>query len=249
MRPIHGVLLGGVLILASTGVALGQRADADASGAASSTTRSTTTQSTGAVDVSGQSGMQAQMKAATSADAGANVDATLRPIRQRAMNAPAKSRAAVDKKLSEISAQISGEANEKGDAVVAGRIGPEFGMTAEALTAEQGKFDAGWGELVIAHTLAANAKTGVTAEQLFSLHREGLGWGQIAYGLNLRLGEVAAAVASEGSVAAGRAKADGKPAMIHSGTRVAANTNAGVHAGGTKVGAASSVGVGVKVGK
>jgi hypothetical protein len=222
-------LLGGVLILATAGIALAQ----------------------GAVDANGQSSTQAQLKATTSAEAGANADASLKPIRERAMKTPAKSRAAVDKRLSEISAQISGEANEKGDVLVAGRIAPEFGLTAEALAAEKTKLDAGLGELVIAHTLAANSKTAVTAEQLFTLHREGLGWGQIAYGLNLRLNEVATAVASEGSVAAGRAKADGKPAMIHTGTRVAAGatTNTGVRAGQTSVGTSSSLGVGVKTGK
>ena len=234
MRPIHGVLLGGILVLASTGMGLAQGTDADAAGAA-------------------QAQMKASMNAGADANAevAANAEATLKPIRERAMNAPAKSRAAVDKKLSLVSAQISGQANEKGEAIVAGRVGPEFGLTADAMTAEQTKFDAGLGEVVIAHTLAANTKTAVTAEQLFTLRHEGLGWGQIAYGLNLRLAEVATAIASEGSVAAGRAKADGKPAMIHSGTHVAAaaNTNAGAHAGQTGVSASSGIGLGVKTGK
>jgi hypothetical protein len=102
---------------------------------------------------------------------------------------------------------------------------------------------------MIAHTLMANSRTAVTVEQLFLLQREGFGWGQIAHGLNLRLGEVVAAVKSEGNVAAGRAKADGRPAMIHSGTHVNAGTKAGVRAGPATAGAASSVGAGVKVGK
>jgi hypothetical protein len=229
-------LLGGILVLASAGVTMAQ---GTAPNAYTQPEMKTTTEG-----ANPNSYTQPEMKATTEVDADANADASLRSIRERAMNAPGKSRAAVDKKLSEISAQISGEANEKGAAVVAGRIGPEFGLTADAMAAEQTKFDAGLGELVIAHTLAANAKSGVTTEQLFTLHHEGLGWGQIAYGLNLRLAEVAAAVASEGSVAAGRAKADGKPAMIHSGTRVAAAANTRVHAG-----AASSMGIGVKAGK
>ena len=85
-------------------------------------------------------------------------------------------------------------------------------------------------------------------DQIFQLRDDGLGWGQIAYGLNLKMSEVTAAVKSEGNVAMGMAKADGKPAMIHSGTHIAATQNAGVHAGPASVGTASSVGVGLKVG-
>jgi len=243
MKVIPGVLLASALILSSIGVALGQEKDPNVSGTASSSTHSV-----GTVDVHGPIDAHGNVQTATSAEAGAGVDASLTPIRERAKKASTNACAAVQKQLAEISRQIDAEANDKGDAVVAGRIAPEFGMTAETMTAEQSSLNAGLGEVVIAHTLMANSKASVTAEQLFRLQREGLGWGQIAHGLNLRLGEVTAAVKSEYSVAAGRAKADGKPAMIHSGTNVATNAKAGVHAGPASAGAASSVGVGVKVG-
>ncbi|HEY2924068.1 MAG TPA: hypothetical protein VGJ98_03810 [Candidatus Eisenbacteria bacterium] len=256
MRAISGVLLGYALILASVGVAMGQGGDASASGTASSTTRSQ-----GAVEIPGPIDAQGTMQSATKAEADASADAgmkadadakakaILNTIRERAKNASTKARAKVEKELAEISSQIDAEANGKGDIIVAGRIAPEFGMTGEAMIAEQSKFDTGLGELMIAHTLMANSRTAVTVEQLFLLQREGFGWGQIAHGLNLRLGEVVAAVKSEGNVAAGRAKADGRPAMIHSGTHVNAGTKAGVRAGPATAGAASSVGAGVKVGK
>jgi len=243
MRTIPGVLLISALILASVGMALAQEKDPNASGAASAGATST-----GAVEVPGPIDAQGNMQAGTDAQANAETDATLTSIRERAKKASSKACAAVQKQLAEISRQIDAEADMKGDILVAGRVAPEFGMSAEAMTAEESNLGAGLGELIIAHTLIANSRTAVTADQLFTLHREGMGWGQIAHGLNLRIGELTAAVKSEYNVAAGRAKADGRAAMIHSGTNVSANTKAGVHAGPASAGAASSVGVGVKVG-
>jgi hypothetical protein len=247
MRVIPGVFLGSALILASVGAALGQQADPSASG-----TTSSNSGSTGTVDVQGPMDAQGNMQATTNTDNGANADASLNAIRERAKKASTKTCAAVQKQLGEISRQIDAETNAKGDVIVAGRMAPEFGMTAEAMTAEQSKFDTGMGELTIAHTLMANSKTEVTMEQIFQLHQEGLGWGQIAHGLNLRISELAAAMTSEQNVASGRAKADGKVAMIHSDTRLATSTKAGAKAGAplgsTHVGTASSAGVGLKVG-
>jgi len=247
MKVRPGVFLGSALILASVGVALGQQADPSASG-----TTSSNQSSTGTVDVKGPVDAQGNMQAAAGTDAAANTDASLSPIRERAKKASAKTCAVVQKQLAQIARQIDAETNEKGDVVVAGRVAPEFGMTPEAMTAEQSQFGTGMGEIMIAHTLMSNAKTTVTCEQLFQLHKEGLGWAQIAHGLNLRIGDLGAAMNSELNVASGRAKADGKVALIHSDTRVASSTKAaakaGVQAGSTGVGAASSAGVGLKVG-
>lgn len=227
MKAIQSVLFGCVLLLAFAGVAAAQSSDPAMTGTASSSVQSSTT-------VEGQAG----------------ADASLQAIRDRAKSASPKARATVDKKLTKISGAIDTEANAKGKAVAAGRVAPEFGMTGDALAAETDQFGAGLGEVVIAHTLMANSKTTVTMDQLFSLRKDGMGWGQIAQGMNLRLGEVVSAVMSEGKVAQGTVKADGKTAMIHSGSTQAsthAGLGAGVKAGNT--GAAGSLGVGAKVGK
>jgi hypothetical protein len=247
MKVIPGVFLGSALILASVGVALGQQADPSVSG-----TTSSNSNSTGTVDVKGPVDAHGNMQTAGGTDAAANTDASLDPIRERAKKASAKTCAVIQKQLAQISRQIDAEANEKGDVVVAGRMAPEFGMAPEAMTAEQSQFGTGMGEITIAHTLMANSKTTVTCEQLFQLHKEGLGWAQIAHGLNLRLGDLNAAMNSEMNVASGRLKADGKVAMIHSDTRMASSAKgaakAGVQAGSTGAGTASSAGVGLKVG-
>jgi len=244
MKAISGVLLSGVLILAAAGVALGHDTDPKVSGATSSGTGST-----GTVETQGPVDAHGVVQTTTVTETGAEANASLNAIRERARKASTKAHATVQKELGEISRKVDAEVSEEGSAVVAGRIAPEFGMTAEAMIAEQAKLEVTMGELMIAHTLAANSKVDVAAEQLFMLQHEGLGWGQIAHGLNLRLGEVTAAVKSEGNVAAGVTKADGKPAAIRSGTHVAASTNSGVQAGPAHTGAASSVGVGVKLGK
>jgi hypothetical protein len=139
MKVIPGVFLGSALILASVGAALGQQADPSASG-----TTSSNSVSNGAVDVKGPVDAQGNVQAATSSDAGANADASLNAIRERAKKASAKTCAVVQKQLGAISRQIDAEANEKGDVIVAGRVAPEFGMTAESMAAEQSKLTRGW---------------------------------------------------------------------------------------------------------
>jgi hypothetical protein len=249
MKQITGALLGGVLVLASVGIAFGQVSDPAASGAASTTTGTQSTLESKPPGAPTHVQAETQAQTATSAEASADANGALKAVRDRAKGAPAKTREAVEKKLTEISKEIDAEAAAKGHAVVADRVAAEFGMTSETLLAEQNTLNTGWGDLVIAHTLLANAKTPLTTEHLYSLHRSGFGWGQIAYGLNLRLGEVTAAVKSEGGVATGLTKADGKAAMIHSGARVGATTKTSAVAGKTSVGASSGVGVGVKVGQ
>lgn len=229
MRQLQSVLFGGMLLLGSLGMASAQSSDPAAA-------------------------PSAQMSATTKTETSMDADASMKAIRDRAKGASPKARAAADARLKKLSGQFDAEAGAKGGTVAAGRVAPEFGMTADALVAEETQYGAGLGEVVIAHTLLANSTTTVTMDQLFAMRKDGMGWGQIAQGLNLKLGEAVSAVMSEGRVATGRAKADGKVAVIHTGSTTAAThagMAAGAHAGHTGVGAAGSVGVGVgaKVGK
>jgi hypothetical protein len=196
----------------------------------------------------------ATVEAAGKANAGAA--ATPRPnpaldaARTKAKKAPAKEREEVEKKISASVNEVEAEASAKGDATVAGRIAAEFGMTTDAIVAERSQYGRGWGELMIAHTLAANGTSGLTVADILELRAEGMGWGQIAHGMDLKLGEVASAVRAEAKVATGLAKADGKPAMIRgvkAGAAAGAQTSA--KAGrGKEAGAPASVGVGVGAG-
>lgn len=185
----------------SAGAALAQTGD-------NTTTPSTTPPAS--VPVSDQASTQATTATATA-------DAKLAAIRERALATSEKTKKSVDTKLDVTKSAVDGEAASKGDNVVAGRLATEFGMTPDALTAEKAQFNTGWGDLMIAHSLQTNAKTAITLDQLFQMRTDGMGWGQIANGLDLRLGEVVSAVKSEGNVATGHTKADGKVATIHSG--------------------------------
>lgn len=258
MRSIRTALVGGGLLLVAWGTCWAQSSDPNS--AATSGSATTQTQSTIQGQAGNQTGTQTStdMNAATTANMSMpEPDASMKAIRERAKNAPTKGRALVDKKLAKISSDVDAEATAKGQDVAAGRVASEFGMTGDALVAEAGQFGAGLGEVIIAHTLIANSTTAVTMDQLFGMKKDGMGWGQIAQGLNLRLGEVVSAVMSEGNVARGTAKADGKTAMIHSGSSTHAGAHAGagtaasVKAGHVGADAAGNVGVGVgaKVGK
>jgi hypothetical protein len=180
------------------------------------------------------------------AEAGASAGATV--IMEKAKKAPVPEAEDTEKKLGLTVKKVDEEAAANGDQTVASRLGAEFGLTPDALIAERATYKTGWGELMIAHTLLANAKSGVvTLDQLFEMRRNGLGWGQIAHGLDLRLGGLVSAVKAEGRVAVGAAKADGRPAKIQ---KVTARANAGTKVGvgaGKGTGAATDVGVDANV--
>lgn len=170
-------------------------------------------------------------------------------VKERGQKVSAKERESVDKRLDEIERQIENEATSKGDAAVAGRIAGEFSMTADALTAERSQYSRGWGEILIAHTLAANVKSDATLADIYQMRNQGMGWAVIAHGLGLKLGDVVPAVKSEGRVALGLAKGDGKAATIHASTSAGAKAGAKVDAGKASSSAGAGVGAGVDIDK
>ena len=194
---------------------------------------------------------EATTTATAPAPGAAKNEARLKAIRDRAAKMPATDREEIQKKLEGNIKDVDVEAVANGDATVADRFAAEFGVTSEALLAERTQYNVGWGEVMIAHTLLANAPSGTTIDQLYALHADGMGWGQVAYGMGLQVGSVAVAVKTETMVARGTMKADGKPAKIGTNTRVASTGGTHAAAGQTRAGAASSaaMGVGVKVTK
>jgi hypothetical protein len=209
----------------------------------------------------GQATSQAEVKpmssATTDAQAQADVAATLEAqqrmaaVKDKGAKVSADARAKAEAKL-EASAKKTDAEAQRGEGRVAERLAVEFGMTADALMAEKQELGCSWGELMIAHSLDANTTTEITTAQLVQLRKDGTGWGQIAAGLGLKLGEAVSAAQAESRVAAGLAKPDGKVAVIHgegahAGLGAQAGANAGVRAGGTQVGANAGAGVGVGV--
>lgn len=168
------------------------------------------------------------------------IEARAKAIRERASRMPAAEREEIEKQLAESEKDVDVEAVTNGDATVAERFAAEFGTTPEALLAERTQHNVGWGDVMIARTLLASAPSGTTADQLYALHAEGLGWGSIAHGLGLRAGSFAAAVKTESLVARGTMKADGKPAKIGRATRVASSGRDRARAGQSKTKATPS---------
>ena len=144
--------------------------------------------------------------------AGAVVD--LSQVRDRAETMPIDLRNDVSKRIGVTVERVNNEARDRGQTAVAARLASEFGLTVEALLDEKGKHGLSWGEMVIAHTLLANAKDKVTLLDLMSLRADGLGWGAIAYGLRFHLEDLEDAIKAEGRVAMGLSKPDGKAAVI-----------------------------------
>jgi hypothetical protein len=194
----------------------------------------------------------AQTQAQASGEASADAQKTADAIKQKGSKVSAQVRTKAEAKLDAVAKKTNSDAEAQGEAKVASRLAGEFGMTSEQLAAQKQELGCSWGDLMIAHSLDANATADVTAAQLVQMHSDGSGWGTIAAGLGLKLGEVVSAVQAEGRVAAGLAKADGKTAVIHgsgshAGLGAHAGASTGVKAGGASASAQTGVGVGVKV--
>lgn len=204
----------------------------------------------------------AQAKAAIETQANANAQANaevLASVRKTGATVDAKVRDKFDADVTAAAKQVETDAATAGDVKVAERLGTEFGMTPDALVAERNELGTSWGQLMIAHTLMANSTSGLTSRQLFDLRTEGMGWGQIAHGMGLKLGSAVTAVKGEARVARGLEKADGKVSTIQgpasranadAAAKAAAKASIKADAAGTqtKVGAGAGVGAGVGVG-
>src|SRR5690349_6517290 len=187
--------------------------------------------------------------AQTSAEAQASAE-QMQQIEARGARVAAKTRARAEARLDKAASQVDAQASH-GEQQVASRLAADFGMSAEAMETEKTDLGASWGQLMIAHTLAANATSDLTVQQLLEMRTGGAGWGQIAAGMGLTLGDVVSAVNAEQRVADGLARADGKVAVIHGeGARAGVGAGVGVNAGpGAKgLGVGANVGGGIKIG-
>lgn len=140
--------------------------------------------------------------------------AELNRIRARAKEVDPKEKAETDKSLHETAAEVDAASAKKEKVEVAGRLAAQFGGIPELYVGEHDRLKAGWGEIAIAHTLLANAKTTVTIDQLFDLRQEGLGWGQIAHGLDLNVGDFVRMARANGHAAVGAPGSGAKPDQV-----------------------------------
>jgi hypothetical protein len=121
-------------------------------------------------------------------------------------------RALADRALDAVARDI--DRASVGDTRVATLLAAEFGVSEETIINEKRDLGASWGNLTIAHALAAGDKQGMTAAQVLHLHDRGMGWGQVAAGLRLELDDAVRTVTREGRVARGLTRTDGRKATI-----------------------------------
>lgn len=132
--------------------------------------------------------------------------ADLSEVRDRAESMPIDRRNDIDKRIHVTLERVDREATDMGQTKVAARLAREFGMSSGALFQEKGEHGLSWGELLIAHTLLANATVKIDLLDLASLREEGLSWGAIAFGLRFRLEDLEETIKKEGRVAMGLSK-------------------------------------------
>lgn len=187
----------------------------------------------------GFSAVEAGARATAEADAAARAELAER-MEERALRTAASARTRATTRLEAQARKVNQAAASKTEAQMAGRLAAEFGTTPQAVLEEKVVTGASWGELMIAHSLAADARGDgeATAVNLAMLHEAGMGWGAIAAGLGLSLGQaVRAAQANVAATLAPSAAIDG-----------AASVSTGAAVGAAGAGVSSSVGAGVGLG-
>lgn len=209
-----------------------------------------------AQDNAARADAQAQTKVTTtagaSAAAGASADADLaarrKAMEERAAKVKLEAREHAQAEL-EAGARRVDDAAGKGEAEVSQRLAADLDMSASALAEEHTRLGASWGALMIAHTLAANAKTHVSVADLVALHAGGMGWGGIAAGMGFDLGSVERGVHAESRVATGEARGSGHVAVLHGeGARAGLGVGVGMGVGHANVGAGLGAGAKLHVG-
>lgn len=172
------------------------------------------------------------------AAASSQADSKLASVRARALKAKPDEGSKAEQQLESAAKDLDSDAAQKGDAAVASRLATRFGLTTDELLSDRSKLGGGWGEVLIAQTLISDSKSGLTIDQVQTLRSEGMGWGQIARGMGVKLGTVVRAVKSEAGSDKGAPKSGG--AGQSEATRPDVSHGANPHAGGPHAGAASA---------
>jgi hypothetical protein len=204
--------VGATALLLLVGVAHAQSTDPAGTSATTSATTSTTTSTTVAAEP-----VAAQAQTQTTAQVAARA-ALAHQVETTGAATSSADLAKQDAKMVETAHKVDTGAAAQADAsaTLAARMAKQFHMEVGAVMTEKQQLDISWGNLMIAHTLSANAKdaTSASVENLVGLHKDCMGWGKIAAGLGFKLGRAVAAVETEGKVAQGQAEATGKVARI-----------------------------------
>jgi hypothetical protein len=204
-----------VLTIALAGWELAYAQATDPTGAAPGTPGTTTTTTTTTPTTPSGDASTTTSTTTTTSTPATPPSAAYLAARERGKGVTAKETATIDKDLTTVTKGVDDKAAKDGDATVAGRLASDFGVSSDALLAEKAKYNVGWGDLMIAHTLGSNTLTGVTVDEILMMRTtDAMGWGGIASGLDLKLGNVVSGVKSEAKVAMGGSRADGKPAKI-----------------------------------
>jgi hypothetical protein len=194
-----------------------------------------------------------QAQAHDEAQARADLDRTRQALKARAAKVSAKAQQKADEKFQAAMEKTNASVQADGEAAVAGRLAQEFRTDADVWISARKATGLSYGELLIAHTIAANTK-GVALSQIVALRSEGMGWAQMASGIGMDLNSAVRAVNGEMVVAQGAAKADGNVTAIRADSvPAAAGLGIGVGANtatqGLGVNGGLGLGVGAQIGR
>lgn len=140
---------------------------------------------------------RATAKAKVSANAKASANTKVSANTRAAATARTAATTGIDVKIDNAVNVISSDATRMGDASFAERLGAQFGVSADVIMQQRAQFDASWGDLAVAHSIATLSRTGVTVDQIFGMRADGRSWTQIAGTLRVAPGRFMTSVKTQ----------------------------------------------------
>ena len=96
----------------------------------------------------------------------------------------------IERDLAANADRLDAEADRRGNAAVADRLASEFRVSSDLLQEQRDAFDAEWGDLLIAYTLAGQSRSGASVGRIFEMRDDGMSWFQIAKSLRVPPGRL-----------------------------------------------------------
>jgi hypothetical protein len=109
---------------------------------------------------------------------------------ERRTNGASRAGLGIDRKLEREVQRLEAEAGRRGDAALADRLASELEVSSDLLLEQRAAFDADWGDLLIAYTIAEQSRGTVTIGQVFEMRSDGMTWFQIARSLRIPPGRL-----------------------------------------------------------
>ncbi|HET9253234.1 MAG TPA: hypothetical protein VFP58_14065 [Candidatus Eisenbacteria bacterium] len=113
-----------------------------------------------------------------------------RSTRERSTAASNGRAVGIERSLEASVDRLESDADRRGDGAAADRLAAELRVSSDLLHEQRDRFDASWGDLLIAHTLVDQSRSGASVSRVFAMRDDGMSWFQIAKSLRVPPGRL-----------------------------------------------------------